>query len=656
MFRPVPMMRLHAVVLARDGKTVLRHLGDLGAVQLSRTAASDETAPNRPPDRSLELARYDRVLARVMEIRRVLELRTCPAASASAPALTEQEVEGTLAAWEERSSTWARRRDEAQRQKLELEIRSSLLEPYRTLDVPLDNLSPSSFLHFVTGTLPAGGELEASALGYSPVFLLPLSAKKGRQPVLAVTLIKERANVNEALQRVGFQRESLPALENHTPEECFERTQVERETQIRELDNQETERGVLVAEAGSPLATIERWADAERRLIEAEQLFPGTKASVFITGWIPARQVKAVESDLRRWTQGCCAVEVSDAREVPEEDVPVLLQHSRWLRPFQVLVTAYGLPRYGELAPTLFVAISYVVMFGMMFGDVGHGSLVALAGAILMTASGAGARRQTGALMLANGLSSALFGAIYGSYFGIPQLKRYALWRDPLEGDPMALMELAIGIGVLLMSIGLGFNIINRLRRGELVEGLLDKFGILGVVFYWGALTLASKSALIQAQGWWHWAWLLVLAVPIGCWVVKEPLHLWWHQRLHCIVNPGDGMIGAVTESLVGAFEGVLLYLANTISFVRLAAYAMSHAALLMAAFTLAEQVRSSALAGPALAMLIIILGNIVAMVLEGIVAAVQALRLEYYEFFGKFYSGAGRPFRPFSLAGSQFK
>jgi V/A-type H+-transporting ATPase subunit I len=110
-------------------------------------------------------------------------------------------------------------------------------------------------------------------------------------------------------------------------------------------------------------------------------------------------------------------------------------------------------------------------------------------------------------------------------------------------------------------------------------------------------------------------------------------------------------MVAAITESVVGAFEGALLYLANTISFVRLAAYAMSHAALLMATFMLAAEVGRLSGGGPALSLLVIVLGNGVAILLEGIVASVQALRLEYYEFFGKFFSGEGKPFQPFCLA-----
>ncbi len=357
-----------------------------------------------------------------------------------------------------------------------------------------------------------------------------------------------------------------------------------------------------------------------------------------------------VRVQLLERTGGCCVVEALPPGEVREEDIPVLLRHSRWLRPFAMLVSAYGLPKYGELVPTLFVAISYSLMFGMMFGDVGHGGLLALGGLIALRLSRAPRVRDLGILLLVNGLSSAAFGAVYGSCFGIPRLKEHALWHDPLEADPMVLMQLAIGVGVVLMSIGLWLNIVNRLRHRHWVDGLLGKFGVVGVVFYWGALALIAQAAAIRAQGWWTLAGVVLLGLPLLCWALKEPLELLLRRRAgHA--SESDGLVTAVIESLVGAFEGVLLYLANTVSFVRLAAYAMSHAALLLATFTLATEVGRVPAGGPVLSVMVVVAGNLVAMVLEGIVAAVQALRLEYYEFFGKFFSGEGRPFKPFSLA-----
>ncbi len=218
----------------------------------------------------------------------------------------------------------------------------------------------------------------------------------------------------------------------------------------------------------------------------------------------------------------------------------------------------------------------------------------------------------------------------------------------------MRLMFFAIGFGIVMISLGLILNIINRFRRGDILGGFLDKFGMAGVVFYWGALVLVVNREFFASRGFLGLSIALFLALPMIAWVVKEPLEHVLAHRSQASKEGSDGIGGALIESLVGAFEGVLGYLANTISFVRLAAYAMSHTALLVAAFMLAAQVRSFPLGGSLWSIVVVILGNAIAIVLEGIIASVQALRLEYYEFFGKFFSGNGRPFEPFSLAQRQ--
>jgi V/A-type H+/Na+-transporting ATPase subunit I len=257
--------------------------------------------------------------------------------------------------------------------------------------------------------------------------------------------------------------------------------------------------------------------------------------------------------------------------------------------------------------------------------------------------------RDAGRLLLFCGLSSMVSGAIYGSYFGLPALKKFALWHDPLEGDPLGFMSAAIGIGIVLMSLGLVFNVINHFRRGQVLGGILDKFGVAGLLFYWGSLALVLKFAAFQSMGLVKTAIVVFLLIPVLGWTLKEPVEFARKRRAR--PAPAGGSLSAsFMESLVGVFEAMMSYFSNTISFVRLAAYAMSHSALLLAAFMMAEQVRHFPAVGGLLSVLVVVLGNLVAIVLEGIVAAVQALRLEYYEFFSKFFSGGGRPFQPFCL------
>jgi len=653
MFRPVPMMRLKLVVLERDARAVLRSLAESGAVQLVSTKAGPETAPLAPRDHAAELSRCDRFLTRVEEIRRLLEIKSPIEPPAEATTVTLDQAGEKMRLMEESAGNLSKRRQQLLERWNQVTADWQQVSHYRGLEIPLGQPDPNAFLHFVTGTLPAENfERLQSEVGNN-VALLPLPEEEGRQPLLAMTTRQGRDALENALQRTGFQHEVLPVVEGATTDSLSSKSGREREEVSAALEKLNAELRALADEYARPLAEIEALANVERRLLEAEQGFPRTEAAILITGWVPAADTSALEARVRRVTGDRCAIETTAPENLTGNQPPVLLRHQRLLRPFGMLVAAYGLPNYQELEPTLFVAISYVLMFGIMFGDAGHGAVLAAGGLIAMLAGRAKKLRDLGLLLLFGGLSSMVFGIIYGSWFGLAACRKYALWRDPLEGDPMTLMYGAIGIGVVMISLGLILNIINRFQRGDVIGGFLDKFGVVGVLFYWGSLVLITKFAALESRGLVSVAVVLFLVLPIVGWSAKEPMEYLLHRRADHPAEPGGGLFAAVTESLVGAFEAVLSYLANTISFVRLAAYAMSHAALLVAAFMLADAVRHYPVGG-VLSVLVAILGNLVAIVLEGIIASVQALRLEYYEFFGKFFSGEGQAFKPFRLVAEE--
>ena len=645
MFEPVRMTRLRLVILERDERAVLRHLGSAGVVQLTRSPAGPDTAPLPPRNRGGELARLEHLSSRLDHFRRSLELPSVGKPSEPAEMSLEQ-AERSLNLLDEQCGGLLQRRQQLQQRLAELAAAREQMADYRELDLPLDQPDESSFLHFVTGSLPARN-FEKLELGGN-VALLPLALRNGRQLVIAMTTRQGRPGLDRSLQQAGFQPEKLPVVAGATSAGWAEQNRREREQVTCELEQSNTKLRSL-AEAFRPAwAQIEDVTALERRLLEAEQHFPRTESSVLVSGWAPGADALALEQRIREITNGRCVIEATAAEKIAGAEVPVLLRHPRWLRPFAMLVTAYGLPQYGELEPTLFVAVSYLLMFGMMFGDAGHGFVLALAGLLLQSTGQRPGLRQVGLLLLFAGGSSIISGAVYGSYFGLEQFKQYALWHDPLAGDPTRLMAAAIGIGIVMISLGLLLNILNHLRHGEFMAALLDKFGAAGVVFYWGALALFTKSAAIRARGLWTPAICLFLVAPVIGWLLKEPVEI-WRNRGRGQAGQG-GNFGVAMESFVSAFEALLSYFANTVSFVRLAAYAMSHAALLLAAFMIANDLKHLAIGGNLLSVVTIILGNVVAIVLEGIVAAVQSLRLEYYEFFGKFFSGGGQPFEPFRL------
>ncbi len=667
MFRAVSMMKIQAIVLARDERAVLNDLGHLGVIHLTRAPFDPDTVHLTFADNSSELARYDLIRSRVLELRKALDIHSPPKESAEISGSdTEQEgktqlpvpegaagiqlIDERLRLLEQQSAKLLGNYQRIIQRQKEIVTISEQVSPYRGLEIPLDGLDRFSFIHFVTGSIPAENLKDLEKVISDNVALLPLAQQKGKQSIFAITTRNGQSVLEEALRKTGFQHEVLPVAEGITADRLSEETEGEQNQLAAELEQVNNELRTIAARLALPLAEIERFIDTECRLLDISQMFSRTEATILISGWVPEEDIEVLERCLKEITSSRFMLKTNPPDALKHEQVPVRLRHSRLIKPFEMLVSTYGFPSYEELEPTLFVALSYIVMFGMMFGDVGHGMVLAICGLLALFIGRSRTIRDLGVLLLFGGASSIIFGVIYGSYFGIVALKKYALWHDPLEGDPMGLMYGAIGIGVVMISLGLILNSINRFRRGDVIGGFLDKFGLVGLLFYWGTLVLLMNSAAIQSRGLMGVSVVLFFVVPVVGWSFKEPIE-------H-ILNHGKGengkkngrLIGVFMESCVGAFEAILSYLANTISFVRLAAYAMSHAALLFAAFMLAEEVKKISFGGTLWSLLIIILGNLIAIVLEGIIASVQALRLEYYEFFGKFFSGSGQPFEPFKL------
>lgn len=647
MFKPVAMMRLSLVILERDVRSVLRYLGRAGVAELTQAAAGPDTAPLPPRDLDNEIERVNRLLNRLENLRRALPSVFAPRCL-EVNELSLEQIERQLDEWEQQSGAWLNRRAKLQQSLAELTAAATQMAGYCGAELPLDRPEESSFLHFVTGSLPAKNfaKLEIGA----DVAVLPLTEQNGTLCLAAVTTRSHRKELEQRLRRAGFQLASLPAVADATVDSALARNQREQKTIADKLAQLDAKLQTLAENLAPVSAPMETLVANEKQLLEVLQNFPRTESAVLVTGWIPLASVNELTQRIREITRNACLIDGTPAEATTEAEIPVLLRHPYWLRPFGKFVTAYGLPSYQELEPTLFVAASFVLMFGMMFGDVGHGALIAIAGLLALTAGKRSKFRDAGPLLVAGGISSLIFGALYGSFFGLESFKPLALWRDPLTGDPAHLMLAAIGVGLVVISLGLVLNIINCFRRRDFVGGWLDRFGVAGLVFYWGSLGLLAELSAIQSLNLLVPVLVVFLGLPITGWILKDPLKFLRNRWAGRATAPDEDWFAVMTESLVGAFEALLSFLANTISFVRLAAYAMSHAALLLAALMLADALKHLPAGGTFLSVLVIILGNIAAMLLEGVIACVQALRLEYYEFFSKFFPGGGRPFKPFRL------
>jgi V/A-type H+-transporting ATPase subunit I len=637
---PAPMVRLDAVVLERDERAALEALGELGLLHPIRARAGPDTAPLEAPHPGEGARRWGGFLERLERVRGACGVRRLRARPADG---SPEDVERGLRAMEDRAKDLLGRREELARRHVELSDLGQRLRSYAGLELPLARIGAGPAVVLRIGTVPEGAleALQERVGEHALVLALAARPAAGRRPLVALAAGRGRESLERALREAGYQEEVLPRDRAGTLDDLAGRVGVEAERVASEEARLEGDVRAFSEEVARPLAGTEARAELERALLEARGCFPRTESTLLLQGWIPAADSPVVERRLQEATRRRCVLETSAPGREEEDQVPVLLRSSPLLRPFERLVAGFGLPRYRELSPAPFLAASYLLMFGMMFGDVGHGAVLAALG---LAAVAVARWREVGLLLLPCGLSSALFGVVYGSWFGLARFRSLALWRDPLEGDPLGLMSLAIGVGVATISLGLALNVLGRLRHRDLLGALLDRFGLAGLLFYWGALA----SLVWQRQrGTLPGPVPAVLALLAAAWVLERPLRHALHRRGARAPDPGGAGLAA---GLVEAFETLLVYLANTISFVRLAAYAMSHAALLLAISLMARAVAGAGGEAGLSTWLVVVAGNLVAILLEGLVAGVQALRLEYYEFFGKFFSGAGRPFEPFRL------
>ena len=654
MFSTVPMKKVALIILERDELAVLRAMGSLGIIQLIFESRDGdyESMMTFTFDEKISRCRdmADRIdnLRRLFPTDKILE-------SDQQTEMTMDEAQETLVALEQRTKVNLAQRDVLVCRRDKLSEFCQMVSPFVKAQVAAIGEADFSFLHFVTGSLPRERLLDLPPEIQDNMLLISLEPSQDKQPLLAFMSHNMAPALETKLKAAGFESTEFNPIQEMAPGTWLTQRLDETESLNREIAKIDEKLESEAAGFSTTLGMVARFVSTESAVLNAQTNFLRTQSTVLITGWIPAQDTAALEDLVDELTQGHHILEVNDPANIFDEGIPVLLRHHRLLQPFSLMLTAYGLPQYNQLEPTLIVAISYLLMFGMMFGDVGHGIVLALAGLFTWRRSPSASTQSLAMLLLSAGAVSCIFGLVYGSYFGLHSWKKYALWQDPLEGDPVKLMLIAVSVGIVIINIGIILNIINRVKYGDVPGALLDKFGVAGLIFYGMVLTVIIKYVRKDASAF-STNMILFLLLPVLAWILEGPLAYLISLQKQPGMESRHGLGRAFAESVTEAFEALLAYLANTISFVRLAAYAMSHAALLMAMESLATQVGSATFVGKTLYGLVLVLGNVIIIIIEGVIASIQALRLEYYEFFGKFHTGRGQPFSPFLCGGSHGK
>jgi V/A-type H+-transporting ATPase subunit I len=320
--------------------------------------------------------------------------------------------------------------------------------------------------------------------------------------------------------------------------------------------------------------------------------------------------------------------------ERPFSDMPpTRLKNPPVIRLFEFFTKMYGLPVYGEIDPTPMMAVTYTLLFGLMFGDVGQGFVLALLGFLLYRSK----KMELAGIISVAGVSGMFFGLMYGSVFGFEDDAILpALWRRPSH-DINGTLIFAVGVGVSIVFLSMLFNIVNSIRQKNWGSLLFSPNGLAGMAFY-GLVLFNAVRVLLYAYTLTGFDIALVF-LPLFFVAFREPItkRLEGHRK---VVEGGIGMF--LFSTILELVEVLLTYATNTISFVRVGAFAISHAGIMSVVLLL-----SSSAAGTRNP-IVIIVGNIVVMGIEGLLVGIQVLRLDFYEVFSRFYNGGGQVFEPY--------
>jgi V/A-type H+-transporting ATPase subunit I len=663
MLRPVPMVHLRIQVGNRDASVVTRRIAQEGLLHLVDLAHGRVAGDSAPPGSRELLAAYRDLAHRAERLAERLGARLAePAGEIEGREARDLErereaLEAQLAPVEESLSELWRHRA-AVREGLE-RARETLARSRRVRASGLD-LRRALSLRFVALRLGEAAVEDlttlASLLSPAPFAVVPLESGVG-SPILAAVAVpaSDRERLEKALRVVSFHEVAFPQNASEWEPERLEAAIREAEEEEKQVGGELQERA---AQAVAVLEDVSARAQVGALLLQAQTFFAAAGRFVVISGWVPEESAERMRAAILERTGGRAVVDIEKPEDLPEVAsgalaVPILHRNPILLRPFQKLIQLYGTPSYEELEPTAFFAVSFLVMFGLMFGDVGHGLVLFVAGYCLFR--WIPRYLDYGILLMEGGAAAGLFGFLYGSFFGIEGALP-VLWMDPLKDLPRFL-SVAIAIGVVLVSIGLVINVVNTWRAGERSIAVFGPRGLFGAFGYWVIAALAMRVALRSEAGLPAWSIVVLLAVPILLLAFKGPIV----KRLEK-GRPARRAGGAEGPRVLAALEGsvelvdsMVTFFANTISFLRIAAFALVHAGAFLALFALADTL-SRVRGGGVLSVVLLVAGNAVIILLEGLTVSVQVLRLEYYEFFGKFFRGGGQPYRPLMLRASAAK
>jgi V/A-type H+/Na+-transporting ATPase subunit I len=651
------MKKMELLIMKNDVDSVLRYLGNAGCVQLI-------TEPGEQRELSVEERELAELQVKVEALAHFLDVP----AGADGAAQTAAPERPLL---RERATTLL---DDL---KGLVEEEKQLLERRLSLNRTLDELSAFSDLQVSFADIDQLSHLTYRMGIVEPEKLDVLGRRLQKRAMimklnvpgqfLAVGPRKYRWAIDSELKKLGFQERKFPEGMRGIPSDMLSTVRADLAS-VEESMRALQEKKLRAREARSDEITFLLANLAVDVSIDAvKQGFASTGSVQRVSGWIPRGRFREVTAGIESLAGGRIALQTYEPEELPEVKagttrVPVSTPHRAIVRAFERMVFSYSIPPYGTIDPTPFVAVMFILLFGIMFGDVGQGCVGLGLGVLINTgwvkSFEAYRRKSFGTIFILAGAAAMVAGFLYGSFFANENVLVPAsrLVTRLLVGRPMDhIISLAgfqkiilffgvtVGIGAVINSIGLLINIVNNVARRSWENAFLSKTGLAGALFFWYVLFVAVRILLGgHASG----VDAICLAIPLLALFFREPLvHLAEGHRP--ILK--DGLFSFIMEGIVEILESTIYYVSNSVSFLRVAAFGLAHTVLSGIVFLLADMV-GGAPGGIIFQILVIVIGNSIIIVLEGLIVTIQIVRLQYYEFFSKFFNEAGEEFTPFIL------
>jgi V/A-type H+-transporting ATPase subunit I len=511
------------------------------------------------------------------------------------------------------------------------------LENVLAVDVPLQDFFSFSYVKFRFGRMPREvyNSFHPHIAEREYVFFFKTNADRNYVYGMYMAPRSRSEEADSLFASLQFERVRLSARLHGTGEQAMDAIRADTKATERRVEEVARELATLRREKSAFFLSRYSYIRYISDSYDARRYAAHTEESFYMLGWVPDSAFDAFAENVGKYKQYNVVLLGEDPEGLTDFVPPVQLKNRALLRPFEPLVAMYGLPAYNETDPTPFIAVVYSFLFGIMYGDVGHGILLALTGCFMWKAK----RMWLGRVLIYTGAASVLFGLLYGSVFGSEELLPFGF---DLLSESHLVLTFSIYGGAALLCAAIAVNIVNGIRQRDTIKTLFGPNALAGLLMYSAmALTvlpflgfgteLLSASVTIPV--------IFCAAAVVFC---REPLSKFCEGRRNW--KPHEGVGGFLVTNFFEMFEILLSFLSNTLSFLRVGAFAISHAAMMTVVYALAETASGSH------NIVVLAFGNIFVAAIEGLLVGIQVLRLNFYELFGRFYGGSGRPYEPIKI------